>query len=127
MSNSDCVFCRIVNREAPADVLVESEVAIAIKPLDPVTPGHVLFIPRRHVMDAAEDPELTGLVMEFASRWAAGHGWSPVRSGAPFNLITSAGREATQSVFHLHLHYVPRAAGDGLPLPWTFQQAAGLR
>ncbi len=51
--------------------------------------------------------------MRYAAQWAAGHRMNPC------NLITSAGREATQTVFHLHIHVVPRRDGDGLALPWT--------
>ena len=75
--------------------------------VDHITPGHLLVVPRRHVADALEDPELTGRVMAGAAALAAS------RRLHPCNIMTSAGREATQSVFHLHLHIVPRAAGDG--------------
>lgn len=83
--------------------------AYAITPLDPVVPGHVIVIPRRHVVDCTEDPEVTATVM-----WAASTIATP-----PCNLITSAGREASQTVFHLHVHIVPRTDGDGLALPWS--------
>lgn len=106
-----CVFCEIVAGRAPADVLGTTPDVLIITPLGPVTPGHVLLIPKRHVADASEDLLLTADVMAVAAVYAR-------RLGRPFNLITSAGREATQSVFHLHVHYVPRAADDGLMVPW---------
>lgn len=108
---STCVFCEIVARRAPAQIVDETTNSLLIIPLGPVVAGHVLVIPKTHAADAAEWPALTGVVMTDAALWAA-------RWGVPFNLITSAGREATQSVFHLHIHYVPRAADDGLMLPW---------
>jgi histidine triad (HIT) family protein len=80
---------------------------MAIVPLRPVTPGHLLVIPYDHVDDALADPEISAIVMRRASEIAP----------YPCNLITSVGREATQSVFHLHLHIVPRAKDDGLALP----------
>lgn len=109
---SGCVFCKIVAGEAPA-TFVTCEVAsvVAFVPLCPVVEGHVLFVPRRHVDDAASDPGVTGWT--FAA--AASH--AMVRGG-DFNLITSAGRAATQSIDHLHVHYVPRSADDQLMLPW---------
>lgn len=113
-----CVFCAIVNGSSPAEFIQHdgSSFAPAFVPLGPVVPGHVLFVPRGHFSDAASDPLATAHVMRYAAAYAK-------EQERPFNLITSAGSEATQTVFHLHVHYVPRAAGDGLPLPWTPQQA----
>jgi histidine triad (HIT) family protein len=107
-----CVFCEIIAERSPAKVVREWPDAIAIEPLNPVTEGHVLVIPRSHVGDFTEDPACTALVMRRAAELGI----------APMNLITSAGGEATQTVFHLHVHLVPRRAGDGLPLPWAPQQ-----
>lgn len=106
-----CVFCDIIDGLSPAVQVQETGASITIVPLSPVTTGHVLFIPRRHVEDAATDPWLTGQVMMDAAAYAA-------RAGGEFNLLTSAGRAATQSVFHLHIHYVPRSPSDQLMLPW---------
>lgn len=108
---AECVFCEIVAGRAPANVVAEWGDAIVITPLDPVTPGHLLVIPREHVDDLAEDPKVTGRVMRRAAQWAQILG--------PCNLITSKGAAATQTVMHLHVHLVPRREGDGLALPWT--------
>lgn len=86
--------------------------AIAIVPLGPVVDGHTLVIPKRHVDDFTTDPSVSAATMLRAS-WLA----ERLLSGA-CNMITSRGREATQSVFHLHLHLVPRRDNDGLALPW---------
>lgn len=77
------------------------------------------MLPRVHVEDAGNDPETTAAVMRRAAELMAEH--------AAANLITSKGEPATQSVFHLHVHVVPRADGDGLPLPWTPQHATRAR
>ncbi|MEU6959932.1 HIT family protein [Streptomyces chrestomyceticus] len=111
------MFCRIVAGAAPATVVARWDDALVIEPLGPVTPGHVLVIPAVHVADATENPVVTGATMTRAAEYAASVGGS-------LNLITSKGAEATQTVFHLHIHVVPRAAEDALPLPWTPQQAA---
>jgi histidine triad (HIT) family protein len=97
-------------------VLREWPDAIAILPHHPVVDGHVLVLPKTHVTDVADDPVVSGRVMVAAAELAAEH--------PACNVITSRGAAATQSVFHLHLHIVPRRSGDGLPLPWTPQQAA---
>ncbi|MFF3928305.1 HIT family protein [Streptomyces hirsutus] len=107
---SACVFCEIVAGRAPATIVREWPDALALVPLGPVVDGHTLVIPRQHVADFGEDPDVSATTMRRAAELAAGE--------QPMNLITSRGREATQSVFHLHLHLVPRAADDGLALPW---------
>ena len=107
-----CVFCAILSGQAPADIVWAWPDAIAIRPLNPVVDGHILVIPTVHVQDFTTDPEVTAAVM----RRAAG-----LAGAGPANLITSAGAEATQTVFHLHVHIVPRARADGLALPWTGQ------
>jgi len=117
-----CPFClRIERGEYEAFVKPEMQPSVVwFEPLNPVTSGHLLFVPTTHIENAADPrngPYGAGLAVEHASRWA---GMNGVRS---FNLITSAGAEATQTVFHLHVHLVPRRKGDGLTLPWTGQGA----
>lgn len=111
-----CTFCDIVSGEAPADIVRRwPGIALALVPLRPVVPGHRLIIPMTHVADAADHSGITGDVATCAAEMAAGLRF-------PFNLITSAGAAATQTVFHLHWHYVPRREGDGLALPWSAQR-----
>ena len=102
------MFCQIIDGEAPATIVRRWSDAVAIVPLGPVTPWHLLVIPTVHVRDALADPSVTAAVFRAAAEIAP----------HPCNLITNVGREATQSVFHLHVHIVPRAEGDGLALPW---------
>lgn len=114
MPGNDCPFCaRIAHGEYDAG----NQWAVTFEPLNPVTPGHRLFVPRTHVEDALTRPPLTGHVMRYAAAWAEEHGLGAC------NFITSRGTEATQSVPHLHWHLVPRREGDGLALPWTGQAA----
>lgn len=107
-----CPFCEILTGRAPFEEVAAWPDALAIVPLGPVVDGHTLVIPTEHVADFAESPEVTARVVARAAELA-----STMR--CPMNLITSKGSEATQSVFHLHVHLVPRAYGDGLALPWT--------
>lgn len=125
-----CPFCQriaageyetICCAEAPC---IHNPTVVTFEPLNPVTPGHRLFLPVRHVEDALRDPCEAADITEYAARWASrGHetsgGWS-----TDCNLIMSAGAAATQTVRHLHLHLVPRSPGDGLHLPWTGQGRA---
>ena len=103
-----CVFCEIIAGNSPATVVRRWDDAIAIVPLGPVVAGHVLVIPTVHVRDALERPEVTAAAVRRAAEIAP----------HPCNLIANTGREATQSVFHLHWHIVPRRENDGLALPW---------
>lgn len=112
----DCPFCAILAGRAPATIDRAWPDAIAIRPRrGGVNDSHVLVIPNTHVADAGENPAVTAAVMARAAELVA------ERPSA--NLITSKGKPATQSVPHLHVHVITRTAGDGLPLPWTPQQA----
>ncbi len=106
-----CVFCQ---RIAAGEYGAHNAHAVSFEPLNPVTPGHLLVVSRYHATDAAQWPDITAETMRFAA----------VLADADYsncNLITSIGPAATQTVFHLHIHIVPRYPGDGLTLPWTGQ------
>lgn len=108
-----CPFCKIAKQRAPLYFYEgDADGAFTLQPLNPVTPGHLLVVPFRHVEDATTDIGVTAETMRVAAKVAA-------IQRKPCNLITSAGREATQTVMHLHIHYVPRTADDGLLLPWS--------
>lgn len=107
-----CPFCDIIAGHAPATVVQEWDDTIAITPRGPVVEGHTLVIPKTHVEDFAAAAYVASRTMSKASILAH-------KMGGPMNLITSKGSEATQTVFHLHVHLVPRAVDDGLALPWN--------
>lgn len=108
---SDCTFCDIAARRKSARVVREWPDVIAFRDKKELVPdGHILVIPRRHVANAAEDPRLTGRVMQCAAELAA--------EFESFNIITSGGKPATQSEFHLHAHLILRRHQDGLMVPW---------
>lgn len=111
---SDCVFCQRIESKQ-YDRLFKTHQVVTFEPLNPLTPGHLLVIPIKHVKDAAEIPYVTGQVMLCASQIA--------KEVGSCNIITSIGTEATQSIFHLHIHIVPRRPDDKLSLPWTGQKA----
>lgn len=115
-SKGDCIFCQILSGAAKAKVVANYPGAIVIVPLNPVTEGHVLVIPRRHVEDFSAYPSVTGQVMAIAAEHAKKYIYEDC------NLITSRGALATQTVRHLHIHLVPRRGADGLHLPWTGQK-----
>lgn len=113
--NDPCVFCEIIAGRSPVEWVLNPEYywpdTVAFVPLNPVVEGHTLVVPRTHVADFASNPEVSAMTMKRAAELMQ---WTP----RPMNVITSRGPEATQSIFHLHLHLVPRAENDGLALPW---------
>lgn len=117
---TDCPFCQRISK-ADYEGIYYMENVVFFEPLNPVVPGHRLFVPRVHVTDAADHPQVTARVFGAAATYAEQKRFFHT----DFNLITSAGGAATQSVFHLHVHYVPRRKDDGLLLPWTNQEAPG--
>lgn len=113
---TECVFCAKLRSSKPEDSYEDTDFhdVISFEPLNPVVLGHRLFVHREHTRAASANPMLAGRVFEAAAFYGAVH-------AEDFNLITSDGLTATQSVFHLHVHYVPRKVDDGLHLPWTNQ------
>ncbi len=117
MSDPDCIFCKIVAGELPAQKIHEDEATLAFMDINPGTRGHALVIPRRHARNLleipAEDLEATALTAQTLA------GRMTERLGADgVNVINSCGAAAWQTVFHFHLHVIPRYADDPLQLPW---------
>jgi histidine triad (HIT) family protein len=109
-----CVFCEIVAGRAPASIVHEDERTITFLDHRPVTPGHMLVVPRRHAAYLADlDPEDGAQLFRVGMRGAAALRVSPLRCEG-VNFYLADGEVAGQEVFHVHLHVIPRRAGDGL-------------
>lgn len=115
---SDCIFCKIAAGEIPSATLYEDDQVRVILDLGPAAPGHALVLPKKHYPDATAMPKaLLGHVMKTGARIGAAQMKALGYEG--FNLIQNNGKAAGQTVFHFHLHVIPRREGDGaLPL-WT--------
>ena len=118
MSEPDCIFCQIAAGELPAHKVHEDEHTLAFMDINPATRGHALVIPRRHARDlleiTAEDLSATVLAAQQLARRVT------ERLGAEgVNLINSCGSVAWQTVFHFHIHVIPRYSDDPMKLPWT--------
>jgi histidine triad (HIT) family protein len=113
-----CEFCAIARGEdQSAEVVCEARDWLAFFPLEPATPGHTLVVPRSHVRDLWElDGELGSALMGAVIR--VGKAIDAAVRPEGMNLITSAGPAAEQTVFHLHLHLVPRWKQDGFGQIW---------
>lgn len=118
MPTDDCIFCKIVAGELPATIVDEDERTIAFMDIAPATPGHLLVIPRAHSRDLMEiGPGELQAVTLTAQRMAR-----RVRERLDcdgVNLINSCGAAAWQTVFHFHIHVIPRYQDDPLKLPWV--------
>jgi histidine triad (HIT) family protein len=116
-----CVFCSIVARTAPAERVYEDASVVAIMDIHPATAGHVLVIPKTHSRDLWDvDPREAERAMAASVRVAGMLRRSLGPAG--INLVHASGAAAWQSVFHFHLHLVPRNEGDGLVPPWALDQ-----
>lgn len=113
---SDCPFCRKIEHGADevGEVFLSAYSRVVhFEPLNPVTPGHMLFVPRHHIERADDGVMATSDAVASAIIYAE-------RAGIEaYNLIQSNGAPATQTVQHVHVHLVPRRVGDGLALPWS--------
>jgi histidine triad (HIT) family protein len=118
VSEPECLFCKIVRGELPAQIVDEDELTVAFMDINPATRGHALVVPRRHARDLleieVEDLEATIVAAQRLARKAS------ERLGADgVNLLNSCGQAAWQTVYHFHIHVIPRYEGDPLRLPWT--------
>jgi histidine triad (HIT) family protein len=118
VSEPDCIFCQIVAGELPAYKVHEDEHTLAFMDINPATRGHALVIPRRHARNlleiAPEELSATVLAAQLLARRLTD------RLGAEgVNLLNSCGSVAWQTVFHFHVHVIPRYSDDPMKLPWT--------
>jgi histidine triad (HIT) family protein len=116
-ADPDCMFCAIAAGDAPAEIVDSDEHTVAFMDINPATRGHALVIPRTHSADlmeiSDEDLERTNLA---ARRLAARIDRTLEPAG--FNVINACRPAAWQTVFHFHLHVIPRYDDDPLKLPW---------
>lgn len=115
-SAGDCIFCAIAAGEIEASVVYEDNVVVAFMDLNPVTPGHLLVVPRTHAVGLEDLEEATGRHV-----WTIGQRMAKAlrRSGLlceGINVFLADGEVAFQEVFHFHLHVFPRYAGDGFTI-----------
>jgi histidine triad (HIT) family protein len=118
MADPDCIFCKIVAGELPAWIIDEDERTIAFMDIAPATRGHALVIPRAHSADLLSiDPEDLSAVARTAQRLAKRVKGQLGADGV--NLLNACGQAAWQTVFHFHVHVIPRFKDDPLKLPWV--------
>ena len=122
MKDTNCIFCKIANGEIPSKTLYEDDKFRVILDLGPASKGHALILPKEHYADLYELPEETaGEVMKLAKKMAT---QMTQRLGCEgFNLVQNNGELAGQTVFHFHMHLIPRYRDDGQKIGWKPQEA----
>jgi histidine triad (HIT) family protein len=118
MADPDCLFCGIIAGSIPSETVDSDERTIAFMDINPATPGHALVVPREHSADlmeiGEEDLSATVLAAQRLSRRM-----KDVLDADGIDLINACGAAAWQTVFHFHIHVVPRYEDDPLKLPWV--------
>lgn len=114
---SDCIFCKIANGEIPGATLYEDEDFRVILDLGPASKGHALILPKAHASNIYELPEeLAAKAMVLAKRMATK--MTEALSCDGFNIVQNNGEVAGQTVFHFHMHLIPRYKGDQVGITW---------
>jgi histidine triad (HIT) family protein len=110
---ANCIFCKIVAKQVPADVLFEDDTVMAFRDINPVAPVHILVIPKRHIGSLAEAEDehqsLLGKLLLHANKVAQEAGLSGYR------VAINVGKEGGQVVPHLHVHVIGGRSADDLP------------
>jgi len=115
--DADCIFCKIIRGEIPSFKLFEDDSVLAFMDINPVNPGHSLVIPKFHTPNIFEaPPEWAAVTINGVQRLARAVEKTVSPDG--INILQANGPGAAQSVFHLHMHVVPRKNGDELSMNW---------
>jgi histidine triad (HIT) family protein len=114
----DCIFCQIVAGDLPAEIVDSDEHTVAFMDINPATRGHALVIPREHAADLLEISE-EDLAHTMAAARRLARKMEETLKPAGFNILNACRPAAWQTVFHYHLHVVPRYEDDPLKLPWV--------
>ena len=120
---SDCIFCKIVAGEIPSAKVYEDAAKLAFMDINPVQPGHVLLIPKKHYERLTDLPDETAADLASALPRLARAAVAAARADG-FNIFQTNGRCSGQAVFHVHIHIIPRRNNDGYSFHWRPGQYA---
>lgn len=117
MIDNDCIFCKIAHGEIPSSTIYEDEDFRVILDLSPASKGHALILPKNHYKDVCElDTAVAAKVLPLAAK--IGEAMKKGLGCAAFNLVQNNGSEAGQTVFHFHMHIIPRYSGGSEMVTW---------
>lgn len=118
MKNKDCIFCKIANGEISANALYEDDVVKVIFDLGPASRGHVLILPKNHFNNIYDlDEETAAHIFKVAVKTA--NAIKDALEPEGLNIVQNNGELAGQTVFHFHMHLIPRYKGDNVHVTWT--------
>lgn len=118
MKDNNCIFCKIANGEIPSAAVYEDETFRVILDLNPATKGHALILPKEHFKDVCElDGQTAAKILPLGAKIGAAMKKSLGCAG--FNLVQNNGEAAGQTVFHFHVHVIPRYEGGPSIVTWT--------
>ena len=118
---TSCIFCKIVEGNAPSSKVYEDDLCLAFMDIQPVNPGHVLVVPKAHSIDLSDLPaEMGGHLFQVAQRIALSMPKTNIRNEG-IDFFLAHGEAAGQEVFHVHLHVIPRYSGDGFGFKFSPQ------
>lgn len=118
MRKDDCIFCKIANGDIPSATVYEDEFFRGILDIAPAAKGHVIILPKNHAADAMELPaEEAGRIFPVAQKVAAAV--KKATGCAGINILQNNGTAAGQTVFHFHMHVIPRNEGDTVNVGWA--------
>ena len=117
MKKDDCIFCKLANGEIPTNALYEDDIVKVIFDAGPASDGHVLILPKNHYDDIySMDEDTAAHVFKVATRIAKAYKQSLDYEG--LNIVQNNGEAAGQTVFHFHIHLIPRYEGDHAGVTW---------
>ena len=116
-ASDDCLFCGIVAGDVPSQIVDSDDDTVAFMDINPATRGHALVVPRKHAVDIMDVPE-DDLVNTMAAARRLARRMDETLRPDGFNILNSCRPAAWQTVFHYHLHVIPRYDDDPLKLPW---------
>ena len=121
MRQADCIFCKIIAGEIPSNTIYEDDIFKVILDASPASKGHALILPKEHYADIYDiDEEVAGKAMKLAKK-LAGH-MTEVLGCDGFNILQNNHEVAGQTVFHCHMHLIPRYKGDEKHVKMTWEQ-----
>ena len=123
MREDNCIFCKIANGEIPSKTLYEDDAFRVILDLGPAAKGHALILPKSHYANLYELPEDTAAAAMVLAKKLASH-MAEALTCDGFNIIQNNGEIAGQTVFHFHLHLIPRYEGDSAGFTWNPKKAS---
>ena len=122
MKDNSCIFCLLAGGDIPTAKIYEDEDLTVILDAGPATKGHALILPKDHYKDITEVPqELLGKMMTVAAK--VGNAQKKALGATGFNTLANTGESAGQTVFHCHIHVIPRYDGEDVICGWTPKEA----